>query len=140
MPETTPTPDQHAAAEGYAFPWHECYVPDVQKAVDFYTTALGMGTQKMEMPGMPPYTMLTHNGNPVCGIMSMSSPEMAPMNIPPHWSVYMSVDDVDARIAKVKDAGGQVVVEPMDIPTVGRMALISDPQGAMIWLFKPNPM
>ena len=127
-------------AEGYAFPWHECYVPDDAKAVDFYTNALGMGVQKMEMPGMPPYTMLTHQGTPVCGVVSTKSPMMAGKDVPPHWAVYMNVDDVDARIAKVKAAGGTLVVEPMDIPTVGRMALIADPQGAHIWLFKPNPM
>jgi predicted enzyme related to lactoylglutathione lyase len=138
MPDTKPSPDQFAIAEGRAFPWHECYVPDVDKAVDFYTNALGMGTQKMEMPGMPPYTMLTHNGQAVCGVASTDAPHT--QGTPPHWAVYMSVDDVDARLEKVTSMGGKVVVPAMDIPTVGRMALIADPQGAHLWLFKPAPM
>ncbi len=139
MPETM-TAEQHAQAEGFAFPWHELYVPDDQAGIDFYTKALGMGTQDMSMGPEFTYRMLTHNGTPVCGVLSTNSPRMKDMNIPPHWAVYMNVDDVDARIAKVKAAGGTVVVEAMDVPTVGRMALIADPQGAHIWLFKPNPM
>jgi predicted enzyme related to lactoylglutathione lyase len=127
-------------AAGRAFPWHELYVPDDAAGADFYTKALGMGTQDMSMGEMGTYKMLTHNGNAVCGIMSTSSPQMKEMNIPPHWAVYMNVDDVDERIAKVKEHGGTVVVPAMDIPTVGRMALIHDPQGAHIWLFKPAPM
>jgi predicted enzyme related to lactoylglutathione lyase len=46
------------------------------------------------------------------------------------------VDDVDARLAKCKEMGATVLVDPMDIPKVGRMALIQDPQGSVIWLFK----
>ena len=57
-------------------------------------------------------------------------------NVHTHWATYFSVDDVDARIAKCKEMGATVLVEPMDVPTIGRMALISDPQGAAIWLFK----
>ena len=139
MPETQTSPEQHALAAGTAFPWHELYVPDDAAGMEFYTKALGMGTNTMDM-GEFKYTMLTHNGNNVCGIMSTSSPQMKDMNIPPHWAVYMSVDDVDARVAKVEELGGKVVVPAMDIPTVGRMALISDPQGAHIWLFKSAPM
>ena len=130
--------DQHALASGRAFPWHELYVPDVQAALDFYTTALGMGTQDMDAGPMGTYKMLTVNGTAVAGSMSTKSDELANMNIPPHWAVYMSVDDVDARLEKVKAAGGTVVVEPMDIPDVGRMALIADPQGAHIWLYKAS--
>lgn len=140
MAETATSPDQHAAAEGFAFPWHELYVPDPDAAIEFYTKALGMGTQDMKMGEEFTYRMLTHNGNAVCGVMSTSSPEMKDMNIPPQWSTYMGVDDVDARIAKVTEMGGKVVVPAMDIPTVGRMALIADPQGAHIWLFKPAAM
>jgi len=56
--------------------------------------------------------------------------------VPPHWAVYIGVDDVDARLAKCVELGATVLVEPMDVQTVGRMALIQDPQGATFWLFK----
>lgn len=126
--------DQQALALGRAFPWHEVYAPDADATVDFYTKALGMGVENFQMEGMPTYRMLTVNGTAVAGVISTKSLPMP--NVPPHWAAYFAVDDVDARIAKCKELGATVLVEPMDVPTIGRMALISDPQGAVIWLFK----
>jgi predicted enzyme related to lactoylglutathione lyase len=129
------TMDQQALAQGRTFVWHEVYAPDAQAAIDFYCNALGFGTQDMPMEGMNfTYRMLTKDGVPVAGVMATNTPEMA--DVPPHWSVYTSVDDVDARLAKCQELGAKVIVGPMDVPTVGRMALIQDPQGAHIWLFK----
>lgn len=52
----------------------------------------------------------------------------------------MTVDDVDARTAKIAGAGGGVIVEPVDIPAVGRMAIIQDPTGGVIGIIKyANP-
>lgn len=130
----TSTMEEHALATGKTFVWHEVYVPDAQAAIDFYTKALGFGTEKMEMGGAGAYNMLTNNGKAVCGICTTDNPEMG--QVPPHWATYLSVDDVDARVAKCKSLGATVVVEPFDVPTVGRMSLIADPQGAHIWLFK----
>ena len=60
---------------------------------------------------------------------------MVPMDekwgdMPPHWMPFFAVADTDATVAKVKELGGQVGVEPFDIPQVGRMAVVMDPQGA----------
>jgi predicted enzyme related to lactoylglutathione lyase len=121
-------------AVGKAFPWHEVYVPDSKAALDFYTKAFGMGTKEYPMGEMGTYHMLTVDGTPVAGVMSTT--EMQMPNVPPQWSVYLAVDDVDKRLKMAKDLGAKVVVEPMDIPSVGRMTLISDPQGAHIWLYK----
>jgi predicted enzyme related to lactoylglutathione lyase len=129
--------DQHALAAGRAFPWHELYVPNVDAAVDFYSKCFDIATQDFPHE-MGTYKMFTIGGTPVAGSMSTESDELKGMNIPPHWAVYMSVDDVDARLEKVKANGGTVVVEPMDVPNVGRMALIADPQGAHIWLYKAS--
>lgn len=128
------TMDDHALAAGRAFPWHELYVKDADSGVRFYTEALGFGTQEMDMGPMGTYKMLTYNGTAVAGVMPTDNPEM--QNVPPHWAAYLSVDDVDARVAKVVELGGTVVVPAMDVPTVGRMALIADPQGAHLWLYK----
>ncbi|MGI8923955.1 MAG: VOC family protein [Fimbriimonadales bacterium] len=128
--------DDHALAAGRTFPWHEVYVADTQAAMDFYTKALGMGTEEMEMGEMGKYKMLTANGKAVAG--SMSTKELEHPDVPPHWAVYMAVDDVDARVTKVKELGGTCVVDPFDVPTVGRMALIADPQGAHLWLYKDS--
>ncbi len=125
--------DQHALNVGRNFTWHEVYAPDAQKAIDFYTQALDFGTTSMDMGEMK-YHMLTKDGHGVCGVMGTNTPEM--QGVPPHWSVFLAVDDVDARLAKCLALGAKVVHGPMDIPTVGRMVLIEDPQGAHLWLYK----
>src|SRR5262245_10943396 len=129
---TTDQATDHALLEGSTFVWHELYVPNVQQAVDFYTNNLGFGTEKMSMGEGFDYTMLTKNGKGVCGVMSTT--EGPAKDAPTHWSTYLAVDDVDASLSKCKLAGATVIVEPMDIPTVGRMCLIKDPQGAAIWI------
>ncbi len=52
--------------------------------------------------------------------------------MPPAWGCYVTVDQVDATVARVTALGGKVVVPAMDIPGVGRMAVIADPQGATL--------
>ena len=130
------TMNDHSLAAGRTFPWHEVYAPSAEAAIDFYTKALGFGTQNFDMgPEMGTYHMLTMNGTAIAGIMpTAGNPQME--GVPPHWAVYLAVDDVDARIAKCTEMGAQVVVPAMDIPSVGRMALIQDPQGAHLWLYK----
>ena len=130
--------DEFLKKVGSTFVWHEVYAASAQKSADFYTEALGWGIQEMDMGPGGKYKMLTVDGIAVAGIQGTAeTPGME--NIPAHWSVYTTVDDVDARLAKCTLLGGTVVVPPMDIPTVGRMALIKDPQGATFWLFKPSP-
>jgi predicted enzyme related to lactoylglutathione lyase len=136
MATETPTMDQHALAQGRTFTWHELYVPDIQKAIDFYTQALGFGTQEMPMGESGTYQMLTNNGQGVCGIMGTNNPEMS--GVPPHWSTYVAVDDLDARLAKCLELGAKVLFGPLDVPKVGRMVHIQDPQGATLWLFKSS--
>ncbi len=126
---------EHAIAAGKAFPWHELYVADAGAAKAFYTDLLGWSVQEFEMGEMGTYTMLVSNGTPIAGIMQTAgNPDLADM--PPHWSVYMAVDDVDATVAKSTALGGTVVVPAMDVPQVGRMSLLCDPQGAMFWVYK----
>ena len=72
----------------------------------------------------------------VAGMMSTS--EGPSQGAPPHWAVYLSVDNVDQRLEKCVSMGAKIVVPPLDVPNVGRMALISDPQGAHLWLFTPS--
>jgi predicted enzyme related to lactoylglutathione lyase len=50
--------------------------------------------------------------------------------MPSYWLVYFAVGDTDATVAKARERGGNVMVEPTDIPTVGRFAVLTDPQGA----------
>jgi uncharacterized protein len=132
------TMDQFAVAVGKTFVWHEVYGPSADASIDFYTKALGWGVQSMEMGEMGTYHMLTVNGTAVAGIQATDgNPQME--GVPPHWATYVAVDDVDARVAKCESLGATVLVPAMDIPKVGRMCLIKDPQGATVWLFTPDP-
>jgi len=126
--------NQAALIQGQTFVWHEIYSANSDAIIDFYTKALDFGTMEMPMGEMGTYKMLTRGGQPVCGVQGTEGTHMEMM--PPHWSTYISVDDVDARLALCVDLGATIMVEPMDVPTVGRMALIKDPNGATVWLFK----
>jgi predicted enzyme related to lactoylglutathione lyase len=106
--------------------WNECITPDIPAAVAFYSEILGMGSETMDMEGSS-YTVLTNaKGRQIGGAMN---PQME--GVPPHWNIYFNVDDVDATIAKSQDLGGNVVAPAFDVPGVGRMAVLADPQGAM---------
>ncbi len=82
----------------------------------------------MSMPEMA-YTVVKAGGESVGGIMAIPS-EAA--GTPPHWGAYVTVDDVDATVEKALAMKATVIMPAMDIPEVGRMAIIQDPQGAMI--------
>jgi hypothetical protein len=62
---------------------------------------------------------------------------MAP-GVPPHWLVYITVDDVDASADKVTKHGGKILMPAIDVPNVGRFVVIADPQGAAIALMTPK--
>ena len=128
------TANQNALSQGRTFVWHEVYGPKTEDLIQFYTEALDFGTSVMPMGEMGDYHMLTRDGQGVCGVMGTQGTHME--GTPPHWSTYIAVDDVDARLTKCVELGAKVLVEAMDVPTVGRMALIQDPFGASFWLFR----
>jgi predicted enzyme related to lactoylglutathione lyase len=114
--------------------WNECVTPDVPTAVAFYTAVLGMGSEDMDMGEAGTYTVL-HNalGRQVGGAMN---PPME--GVPPHWNVYFNVEDVDASVTRAEELGGKTMAPAFDVPGVGRMAMVADPQGASFWLMAPN--
>ena len=61
----------------------------------------------------------------------MAIPTQA-VGTPPAWGAYVTVDDVDQQVSRAETLGGRIVLPPQDIPNVGRFAVISDPQGAML--------
>lgn len=108
-----------------AFSWSELMTPDRAAGAAFYSKLFGWSTEVRDM-GMP-YTLASLNGAPVAGMMDMVGP-----GIPPNWSFYVTVDDVDALAARAVELGGKIQVQPMDVPDVGRFCGFFDPQGAFI--------
>lgn len=106
------------------FLWHELMTGDTQGAADFYARVAGWAPQPS---GMPDYTLLANDGIPAAGLMSLA--HVGP-DSPPHWLVYIGVDDVDAAAAAAERLGGRVLKSPTDIANVGRFAVLADPQGA----------
>lgn len=126
------------ASDGF-FVWHELMTKDVKGAIAYYSEVTGWKTQPFE-GGKDDYTMWVSKQGPLGGVLTL--PEAAEkMGAPPHWMGNVQVADVDAATAKVKELGGRVYQEPFDIPTIGRVAVVADPQGASLALFKPaQPM
>jgi len=108
--------------------WNELVSPDLDAATGFYADLLGVTWAPMEMEGVD-YRLLQSDGRNVGGAM----PPM-PEGVPPHWNVYFYVADVDATVAEVERLGGRVLAPAFDVPTVGRMACVTDPQGGMFWV------
>lgn len=117
--------------------WFELYTPESQGSLAFYNAVFGWTNQSMDMGEMGTYHMLQHEGNPFAGVMQTGGPGME--NVPPHWTIYFNVEDVEAGVERVTSNGGQLHVPPMDVPGVGRMAMVADPNGAVFWLFKGDP-
>jgi predicted enzyme related to lactoylglutathione lyase len=79
------------------------------------------------------YAMFTLRGKQVAGVGPLMDP-----NQPSVWSTYISTDDADAAVARARDAGGQAIVEPMDVTDAGRMALVAHPAGGYVGLWQPG--
>jgi predicted enzyme related to lactoylglutathione lyase len=61
------------------------------------------------------------------------------MNMPPFWSMYIAVPHLDEAVANVKRLGGTTLSEVIHVPTVGRMQMLKDPQGAAFYVIQPEP-
>ncbi|MHA1567232.1 MAG: VOC family protein [Alphaproteobacteria bacterium] len=108
-----------------AISWLELRTKDVAKAKAFYTDVIGWETEEMPTPDGS-YTVLKADGAPIGGITTHGAGDEGV------WAGYITVDNVDQRVAKAEAAGGSVVMAPMDIPGVGRTAVIIDAVGAPI--------
>ena len=118
------------------FVWYDLITTNVPAATAFYTSVAGWGTQDFDMGPGGKYQMWTVAGVPVGGVVQLT-PAMGAPGTPPHWMAHVSVPNVDESAAQVVSLGGKVLSPPSDIPTVGRYAVVADPQGAAINLFTP---
>jgi predicted enzyme related to lactoylglutathione lyase len=111
--------------------WVDLGTPDIDASVEFYSALLGWDVPESENPEQTGgYRRAAVNGKDVAGMMPLMEEGQ-----PPAWRTYISVGDADATTAAVKEAGGNAIVEPMDVLDLGRMAVFSDPGGAFfgIW-------
>ena len=112
------------------FVWHDHMSGDAAKAGAFYTDLLGWELEVWK-PGEIDYPMITANEQMHGGFGPAQG------GAPPHWLGHVLVEDVDEAALRAEAAGGKVVAPAMDIPEVGRMVVVADPQGAVVSLFTP---
>ncbi|WP_430334583.1 VOC family protein [Rhodococcus sp. ACT016] len=113
--------------------WNELVTDRPDSALAFYRTVVGLGSAAMPIPGSGDYTVLQVNGDGVGGCVPPPRPD-----VPNHWHVYFCVENVDATVAQAVEAGGALMADPFDMPSVGRMAVLADPQGAVFSVMQPE--
>lgn len=119
------------------FSWIDLATTNPEAAKQFYTQLFGWTFDDMPVneDGSMVYTMLKLNGLDVAALSAMP-PGME--GIPPHWSSYITVDNLEESIAQAEAAGGTVTMPAMDVLDAGRMAGIQDPTGATFYLWQPG--
>ena len=113
--------------------WFELMTSDPNAAERFYRSVVGWSAAPFE--GSPqPYTMFQRSGDiPVGGLMT--TPEG--MNAPPFWAMYIGVPKLEEGAQAIERLGGGQCSPVIDVPTVGRMQMMKDPQGAAFYIYEP---
>ncbi|MCH6258277.1 VOC family protein [Puniceicoccaceae bacterium K14] len=107
-------------------PWTEIVTNDKESSVKFYTELFGWSTDVMPMPNGQEYTVFKKGDRPVAGCVVPPTEEGAM----PMWLSYVTVEDIDASIAKLEALGGKVFKGRVDIP-MGSFAVVAGPEGAV---------
>ena len=115
--------------------WSELMTTDIKGAENFYKKVVGWTAEPF--PNSPnPYIQFKRSGGAgAAGLMER--PEG--MNMPPFWSMYIAVPDLDEAVKHVKRLGGSELSEVIVVPTIGRMQMLKDPQGAAFYVIQPEP-
>lgn len=119
------------------FIWYELMTSDAYAAQNFYGALLDWTFQDGGQKNAD-YRVISAKDESVGGILPITD-EMTTNGAQPCWMGYVNVDDVDASVKSIKQAGGRIRLAPWDIPEVGRVAFVTDPQGAMFYVMKPAP-
>jgi uncharacterized protein len=114
------------------FVWFDLMTTNPSAPAGFYPAVTGWGTA--QWTGPTPYTMWTVNGTSIGGVMPLRTGSSST----PYWLSYVSTPDADDTIAQAVALGARVLRPASDIPTVGRFAVLHDPQGAVFAIFMPE--
>lgn len=120
------------------FSWVELATTDPDGAKQFYAALFGWQADDQPIPegaGGGTYTLLHLDGDAVAAL-ALQPPQQRDAGVPPYWFNYVTVASADESAARAKDLGGAVHAGPFDVMTAGRMAVIADPQGAMLGVWQ----
>ena len=115
--------------------WYELMTTDTAAAEKFYRNVIGWTSAPFDASPSP-YTVFKRSGDAqVAGLM----PRPEGMNMPPFWSMYVAVPTLEDAVAHIKRLGGSELSAVIDVPTVGRLQMMKDPQGAAFYIIQPSP-
>lgn len=120
-----------------AFIWYELLTNDHAGAKRFYDPVVGWDIEP-SASGPLDYRMIRAPDGNVGGVMQIDD-AMRDHGARPTWLGYIGVEDVDTTVAQALDTGAKALVEPFDIPAVGRIAMLADPAGAPFYVMRPIP-
>ena len=121
------------------FIWYELMTPDPAAAKRFYDAVVGWDIATNSVaPGIEYRMIRRSDGGNAGGVLTLSA-EMRSNGARPVWLGYLHVDDVDAKAEAIAADGGTVTMPPWDQPGVGRLAMVSGPEGAAVYLMDPLP-
>lgn len=118
------------------FCWNELMTRDIEGAKRFYRDTIGWSFEPMKMD-WGTYWIIKSGDQNVGGMFELTSPEFD--GVANAWMSYVAVDDVDARVVKAKKAGGKLMRPIFDVPDVGRIAILMQPDGAGVAWMTPKP-
>ena len=134
----TAAPEKARDDQRGSFIWYELMTPDVDAAKAFYDAVVGwkIDTQSQFPNG---YRMIGRSDGGFAGGVLPLTDEMQQHGARPTWLSYIHVEDVDSAVRDIEQAGGKTLMPAFDIPNIGRVAMVADPQGAPFYIMKPIP-
>ncbi len=126
--------DKHPAG---SFCWIELHTTDQNAAKSFYNSLFGWEAHDNPMGPNDFYTMFQIQGRNAAAGCTLR-PEERSQGVPPHWAIYIAVDNADAAVAKAQQLGGKILAPAFDVMDAGRMAVIQDPTGAVFSAWQPK--
>lgn len=123
---------RHAAG---SFCWTDLGTSDRAGATAFYGRLMGWEGKEAHLPEDVIYTVMKIGTGEAAGVYQLEQEQLR-QRVPPHWLLYVAVDDADAQTAQAKELGAKVVMDAYDVLDLGRMALLLDPTGALFALWQ----
>ena len=129
-----PNVDKHAPG---TFCWIELATTDQDAAKKFYSQLFPWSISDVPMGPSGNYTMFQIDGRSAAAAYTITD-EMRSEGVPPHWDLYVSVENADEAAKRATELGGKVIAGPFDVMDYGRMAVLLDPAGAVFCVWQPT--
>jgi predicted enzyme related to lactoylglutathione lyase len=115
--------------------WNELHTREPERMAAFYAELFGWEMEAQRENGRLAYVVIKNAGNSNGGIMPMTEQHGDHGDVPPFWLTYFTVSSCEDAVARTRELGGEVVTGPMDVGA-GRIAVLTDPQGAAFAVFE----